>query len=267
MKAGRGKICVSWLSGGHTRLYSDNPLTARWGDCELLLHSLQTGVQYRDIHYRHSHTGPISSIQKHQKYKHRIGAGKNKKKDKERKEWNYETGRNKDRHAVRGGERKTALDRFAATERQKKTNTAPFCLPHQTALFSKCQGSWISGLPVPLSQACLPSRFELLSSNLDCQVFPAARACTAGFSGQHLRRRGYGSGGDRFLGGGTDVWEVGYRWVTERQTDWHLEKYTVGTKQRLCSHDYDLSPQVVYALSRQTNLCSHHRTSLRGGSK
>lgn len=51
-----------------------------------------------------------------------------------------------------------------------KTNTAPFCLPHQKAFSSKCQGSWISGLPLLQSQARLPSRFYLLPSSLDCQV-------------------------------------------------------------------------------------------------
>lgn len=107
----------------------------------------------------------------------------NKKKEEERTELNYETDRNKDRHAVRGGERERERDssgQICSNRETEKTNTAPFCLPHQKAFSSKCQGSWISGPPVLLSQARLPSWFDSLSLNLEGQVSSATRACTAG---------------------------------------------------------------------------------------
>ena len=175
------------------------------------------------------------------------GRGKARKK-RELKLWNGE--KTKERHASerRARARQLWTDSPRQRERQGKQTQLHAHLPHQKAFSSKCQGSWISGLPAFFQSR---ARLHLTVWFAAPQTSTVRRACTAVFLWvtfeMQLQLEGGGGGPFLFL-----------RCVTERQTDWHLEKYIVGTQQRLCSHDYDLSPQVSIRLIRtDQSLFSH----------
>lgn len=151
---------------------------------------------------------------------------------------------------VRGGREQDSSGQIClGRERETgETNTAPCTPPTSKSLLFQMSGQLdirpacvfsLSGSPAPHGLIRCPSNLGCQTS-MHCSLFMGniRDAVTAGREG---------GGPFLFL-----------RCVTERQTDWHLEKYTVGTQQRLCSHDYDLSPQVSVRLIRtDQSLFSH----------
>lgn len=231
MKAG-GRSVPPWLSGRHTGLYSDNPPAVRWRGAWTaapLRQDCNTEISSTCTHTR----GHISALRRHKRY-HRgeAGTGMTRKRGEGGAGWNYEidkqrqtcSERRRKRERERGRERQLWTD-LKATERQRKKekHTTPFCLLHQKAFSSKCQSGWISGLPVLLCRA-LVVWIGVLK--------PWLAGVMLSFTSDEAVC--YKEVNDREAERQTGIWRHAH----------------VGWRQRLCSRDYDLSPQISVCLMR-----------------